>query len=81
MTTEPLPEIPEEITVTEARMKFSELVEAASTGKVIHLTKRGERVAALVPEDSRTELDHEFMAIGAQIREHYREMFDKLAEL
>ncbi|MGH8774319.1 MAG: type II toxin-antitoxin system Phd/YefM family antitoxin [Jiangellaceae bacterium] len=73
--------IPDEITVTEARAMLGELAEAASKGKVIHLTKHGRRIAAIVPEGSQAEVDEAFMAIGADIRVRYREMFDRLAEL
>jgi antitoxin Phd len=73
--------VPTEISVSDARAMLGELVEAAGAGKVIHLTKRGKRVAAIVPEDSVSQVDEAFMAAGARIREHYRAMFDRLAEL
>jgi prevent-host-death family protein len=70
-----------EIAVSEARAMLGELVDAAASGKVIHLTKHGKRIAALVPERSSAHVDEAFMASGARIREHYSEMFDRLAEL
>jgi prevent-host-death family protein len=73
--------IPEEVTVSEARAILGELAEAAAGGKVIHLTKHGRRIAAIVPEDSQAAVDEAFMASGARIREQYKEMFDRLAEL
>lgn len=73
--------IPEEISVTEARAMIGELVDAASEGKVIHLTKRGRRVAALVPDGSKAEVSEVFMAGVDDIIERNREMFDRLAEL
>ncbi len=81
MSSEPIESVPEEISVSEARAILGELAEAAATGKVIHLTKHGRRIAAIVPERSPAELDEAFMAIGAEIRERYREMFDRLADL
>lgn len=80
MTAPPVPD-PEEIAISEARGILGELAEAASRGKVIHLTKHGRRIAALVPEQSQAAVDEAFMAAGARIRERYREMFDRLAEL
>jgi antitoxin Phd len=79
--TEPAAAIPEEIGVSEARARLGELAEAAAGGKVIHLTKHGRRIAALVPERSPAYVDEAFMASGAKIRERYREMFDRLADL
>jgi antitoxin Phd len=73
--------IPDEVTVSEARAILGELAEAAAGGKVIHLTKHGRRIAAIVPEESQAAVDEAFMSSGARIREHYREMFDRLAEL
>jgi prevent-host-death family protein len=74
-------QIPDEISVTEARAIIGELVDAAAAGKVIHLTKRGRRIAALVPEGSKAEIDGAFMAGVDDIVERNREMFDRLAEL
>jgi prevent-host-death family protein len=74
-------EIPDEISVTEARPIIGELVDAAAAGKVIHLTKRGRRVAALVPEGSQAEVNEAFLAEGRRIIERNREMFDRLADL
>lgn len=81
MTAEHVSDVPDEVSVTVARVKFSELVEAAAAGKVIHLTKHGVRIAALVPEGSPAELDEEFMAAGVRIRERYRDVFDRLADM
>lgn len=81
MSAEPIESVPEEISVSEARAILGELAEAAATGKVIHLTKHGRRIAAIVPERSPADVDQAFMAIGAEIRERYREMFDRLADL
>jgi prevent-host-death family protein len=74
-------DVPEEISVTDARPIIGELVDAAASGKVIHLTKRGRRVAALVPERSAAEVNEAFIAIADRIIERNREMFDRLAEL
>lgn len=77
----PGPTASEEVSVSEARAILGELAEAAADGRVIHLTKHGRRIAAIVPEDSSAQVDEAFMESGATIREHYREMFNRLAEL
>ncbi len=81
MNAEPPRPIPEEISVSDARGSLGELVEAAAMGKVIHLTKHGRRIAAIVPERSQAEVDEAFMASVDKIVDRYREMFDRLAEL
>lgn len=81
MNAEPTRPIPEEISVSDARASLGELVEAAAMGKVIHLTKHGRRIAAIVPERSQAEVDEAFMASVDKIVDRYREMFDRLAEL
>jgi prevent-host-death family protein len=73
--------VPEEISVTDARPIIGELVEAAASGKVIHLTKRGRRVAKLVPETSEADVNAEFMAAVDRVIEQYKDVFDRLAEL
>lgn len=80
MTT-PTPTVPDEIPLSEARAILGDLAEAAAAGKVIHLTKHGKRIAALVPEDPRAEIDEAFMASADRIIDRYRDMFDRLAEL
>lgn len=80
MTAPPAPD-PEEIAISEARGILGELAEAASRGKVIHLTKHGRRIAALVPEQSQAAVDEAFMASVDKIIERHRDMFDRLAEL
>jgi antitoxin Phd len=74
-------DVPEEISVTDARPIIGELVDAAASGKVIHLTKHGRRIAALVPERSAAEVNEAFIATADRIIERNREMFDRLAEL
>lgn len=81
MTVEPLPEIPDEITVTEARKMLGELAEAAESGRVIHLTKRGRRIAKIMPEQSEADVDEAFMESVDWIISRYRDMFDRMAEL
>lgn len=73
--------VPEEISVTDARPIIGELVDAAASGKVIHLTKRGRRVAKLIPETSEADVNAEFMAAVDRVIEQYRDVFDRLAEL
>lgn len=81
MSAEPIESVPEEISVSEARAILGELAEAAATGKVIHLTKHGRRIAAIVPERSPADVDEAFMASVDKIIDRYRDMFDRLAEL
>jgi antitoxin Phd len=81
MNGEPARPIPEEISVSDARANLGELAEAAARGKVIHLTKHGRRIAAIVPEHSQAEVDEAFMASVDKIVSRYREMFDRLADL
>lgn len=81
MTAEPLREIPEEITVTDARKVLGDLAEAAHRGRVIHLTKHGRRIAKIMPEHSHAEVSEAFVESAQRIIERNREMFDRLAEL
>lgn len=60
---------------------LGDLVDAAANGKVIHLTKHGKRIAVIGPEQTVAAVDEAFRASGARIRQHYKEMFDRLAEL
>lgn len=73
--------VPTEISVSAARAILGELAEAAAGGKVIHLTKRGRRIAVLAPEESYAAVDEAFMASVDRIIDRYRDMFDRLAEL
>lgn len=79
--TPPAAAVPTEISVSAARAILGELVDAAGTGRVIHLTKRGKRVAAIVAEESPAAVDEAFMASVDRIIDRYRSMFDELAEL
>lgn len=81
MTAEPLGDIPEEITVTEARKVLGDLADAAQQGRVIHLTKHGRRIAKIIPEHSQAEVNEAFMENARRIIDRNREMFDRLAEL
>lgn len=81
MNTKPTRPIPEEISVSDARASLGELAEAAAMGRVIHLTKHGRRIAAIVPEHSQAEVDEAFMASVDKVIGRYQEMFDRLAEL
>lgn len=81
MTAEAFGAVPEEISVSDARPILGELAEAAAAGKVIHLTKHGRRIAAIVPERSQAEVNEAFIATGRRIADRYRDMFDRLAEL
>ncbi|NED97686.1 type II toxin-antitoxin system prevent-host-death family antitoxin [Phytoactinopolyspora alkaliphila] len=81
MAAEPLREIPDEISVTEARKILGELAEAAENGRVIHLTKRGQRIAKIMPEHSQADVDEAFMQSADWIIDRYSDMFDRMAEL
>jgi prevent-host-death family protein len=81
MTAEPVPDVPEEISVTEARKVLGELADAAHNGRVIYLTKHGKRIAKIQPASSEADVDQEFMDSADWIINRYRDMFDKLAEL
>jgi prevent-host-death family protein len=50
-----------ELPVAEARSRLAELIDAVSDGEFIYLTRRGKRVAALLPSD---------------IAEHYEQIED-----
>jgi prevent-host-death family protein len=50
-----------ELPVAEARSRLAELIDAVSDGEFIYLTRRGKRVAALMPSD---------------IAEHYEQIED-----
>jgi antitoxin Phd len=79
MTT-PAASVPEEVPLSEARAILGELADAAASGKVIHLTRHGKRIAALVPERSPAHIDEAFMASVDKVIDRYRGMFDRLAE-
>jgi prevent-host-death family protein len=81
MTAEAFSEIPDEISVTEARKVLGDLAEAAQNGRVIHLTKRGQRIAKIMPEQSEADVDEAFMQSADWIIDRYRDMFDRMAEL
>ncbi len=55
MTAEPLEQVgpsgTREVPVTEARNRMAELIDAVADGEFVYLTRRGRRVAALMPAD------------------------------
>lgn len=67
--------------MTEARKMLGELAEAAESGRVIHLTKYGRRIAKIVPESSQADVNEAFVEGARKIIARNREMFDRLAEL
>lgn len=81
MTAEPAPDVPEEISVTDARKVLGELADAANNGRVIYLTKHGQRIAKIQPATSEADVNEAFVAGAREIIERNREMFDRLAEL
>jgi prevent-host-death family protein len=81
MSAAPLPEHIDEFTVTEARKILGDLAQAAASGRVIHLTKHGRRIAKIVPESTQLDVNEAFVDGARKIIERNREMFDRLAEL
>ncbi|MFC4124446.1 type II toxin-antitoxin system Phd/YefM family antitoxin [Nocardia rhizosphaerae] len=79
MTAAPVPEN-WEIPVSEARDRLAEVIAAAESGKVVHLTRHGRRVAAVVPESMAETADSQVRALSKQFAERHRSLLDRLAE-
>jgi prevent-host-death family protein len=79
-TPEQLPDSPREVPISEARAMIGELADAAAAGKVIYLTRRGQRVAALVPADEKLATDPVGLAIARDFIAANKELFDRLAD-
>lgn len=71
---------PWELPVTEARDRLAEVIAAAEAGTVVHLTRHGRRVAAVVPEPMAETADNEVRALSARFAAKHRTLLDRLAE-
>ncbi|MEU4841184.1 type II toxin-antitoxin system prevent-host-death family antitoxin [Nocardia testacea] len=69
-----------ELSVSEARDKLAEVVAAAEAGKVVHLTRHGRRVAAVVPEAMAETADSQVRELSQRFAAEHRALFDRLAE-
>ncbi|KAF0847937.1 type II toxin-antitoxin system Phd/YefM family antitoxin [Nocardia caishijiensis] len=79
MTSAPVPEN-WELPVSEARERLAEVLAAAESGKVVHLTRHGRRVAAVVPEAMAETADAQVRALSQQFALRHRSLLDRLAE-
>ena len=68
-----------EVPISEARERLAEVVSAAEAGVVVHLTKHGRRVAAVVPESMAEAADTEVRALSRRFAERHRALLDRLA--
>jgi len=69
-----------EIPVSEARERLAEVVSAAESGAVVHLTRHGRRVAAIVPTPMAETADDQVRALSRAFAERHRSLLDRLAE-
>ncbi|MFF2086855.1 type II toxin-antitoxin system Phd/YefM family antitoxin [Nocardia sp. NPDC058176] len=69
-----------ELPVSEARERLAEVIAAAEAGTVVHLTRHGRRVAAVVPESMAETADSQVRALSQQFAERHRSLLDRLAE-
>jgi prevent-host-death family protein len=68
-----------EIPVSEARERLAEVVSAAESGVVVHLTRHGRRVAAVVPTPMAETADAQVQALSREFAERHRALLDRLA--
>ncbi|WP_327148621.1 type II toxin-antitoxin system Phd/YefM family antitoxin [Nocardia sp. NBC_01329] len=71
---------PWELPVSEAREKLAEVIAAAEGGRVVHLTRHGRRVAAVVPEAMAETADHQVRELSQRFTTRHRALLDRLAE-
>ncbi|MEU1983834.1 type II toxin-antitoxin system prevent-host-death family antitoxin [Nocardia sp. NPDC019395] len=69
-----------ELPVSEARDKLAEVVAAAESGKVVHLTRHGHRVAAVVPQAMAETADRQVRELSRRFASDHPALLDKLAE-
>ncbi|WP_040788347.1 type II toxin-antitoxin system prevent-host-death family antitoxin [Nocardia paucivorans] len=69
-----------ELSVSEARDKLAEVVAAAEAGRVVHLTRHGRRVAAIVPEAMAETADTQVRELAKRFATRHRALLDRLAE-
>ncbi|MFD3707298.1 type II toxin-antitoxin system Phd/YefM family antitoxin [Nocardia sp. NPDC058658] len=79
MTAAPVPEN-WELPVSEARERLADVIAAAEAGRVVHLTRHGRRVAAVVPDSMAETADSQVRALSRQFTERHRSLLDRLAE-
>jgi prevent-host-death family protein len=68
-----------EMPISEARERLSEVVSAAESGVVVHLTRHGRRVAAIVPTPMAETADAQVRALSREFAERHRSLLDRLA--
>ncbi len=69
-----------EIPVSEARERLAEVVSAAESGVIIHLTRHGRRVAAVVPTPMAEAADAQVRALSREFAERHHALLDRLAQ-
>ncbi|WP_216911157.1 type II toxin-antitoxin system Phd/YefM family antitoxin [Nocardia noduli] len=69
-----------DLPVSEARERFAEVIAAAEAGTVVHLTRHGRRVAAVVPEPMAEAADSQVRALSKGFADKHRSLLDRLAE-
>lgn len=69
-----------EIPISEARERLAEVVSAAESGAIVHLTRHGHRVAAVVPDSMAETADTQVRALSRQFAERHRNLLDRLAQ-
>lgn len=79
MTAAPAPEN-WELPVSEARERLAEVIAAAEAGTVVHLTRHGRRVAAVVPDSMAETADSQVRALSKQFAQRHRSLLDRLAQ-
>lgn len=65
--------------MSEARERLAEVVSAAEAGVVVHLTRHGRRVAAVVPDSMAEVADSRVRALSREFAERHRGLLDRLA--
>lgn len=69
-----------ELPVSEARERLADVIAAVENGRVVHLTRRGRRVAAVVPEEMAESADHQVRALSNEFATKHGKLLDRLAE-
>ncbi|WP_459549045.1 type II toxin-antitoxin system Phd/YefM family antitoxin [Nocardia sp. X0981] len=69
-----------ELPVSEAREKLAEVVAAAESGRIVHLTRHGRRVAAVVPEAMAETADSQVRELSKRFAARHKPLLDRLAE-
>lgn len=69
-----------DLPVSEARDRFADVVAAAEAGRVVHLTRHGRRVAAVVPDAMAEEADVQVRELSKRFAARHKTLLDRLAE-